>query len=144
MKDAVDEIHLVPPKRQSFAVGSTTGLNQQHDRHPKVRWCRFKDPMFFLNSEHFLGWPLVTLIEMLYAGARILPDVLSLERELEDAMQARQFPVDRGPFHRPFWIPLQRLAAPIVAILYDATLIHVRKFTVPKIALEILYKLLED
>src|ERR1700730_7059217 len=122
----MDEIHLVPPQRQSLTVGSTTGLNQQHDRHPEVRWCRFKNPMFCFNCEHFLGWPLVTLIEMFHTGARILSDVLSLERELEYAMQACQFPVDRGPFHRPFWIPLQRLAVPIVAILYDAPLIHLR------------------
>src|SRR5258708_6934266 len=122
----MDEIHLVPPKRQSLGVGSTTGLNQQHDRHPEVRWCRFKDPMFFFNSEHSLGWLLVTLIEMLHTGGRIFPDVLPLERELEDAMQACQFSVDRGSFHRPFWIPLQRLAVPIVAILYDAPLINLR------------------
>ena len=82
----------------------------------------------------------VTLIEMPYAGARILPDVLPLECELEYAMQACQFSVDRGPFHRPFWIPLQRLAAPIVAILHDGPLINLRQFPVPKIGSQILQK----
>jgi hypothetical protein len=68
----------------------------------------------------------MALIEMLHTGARILPDVLPLECELEYAMQACQFSVDRGPFHRPLWIPLQRLAAPIVAILYDVPLVNLR------------------
>src|SRR2546430_8147830 len=136
----MDEIHLVPPKRQSLTVGSTTGLNQQHDRHPEVRWCRFKNPMFCFNSEHFLGWPLVTLIEMFHTGARILSDVLSLERELEDAVQTRQFPVDRRSFHCSFWVPLQRLAASIIAILYDGPLIDLRQFAVPPIRSQVLQK----
>src|SRR5260370_23614660 len=95
----MDEIHLVPPKRQSLTVCPTTGLNQQHNRHPKVWWCQFQNPMFFFNSEHSLGWPLVTLIEMLHTGIRIFTDIFSLERKLEDAVQARQFSVDCSPFH---------------------------------------------
>jgi hypothetical protein len=85
-----------------------------------------QDPMFFFNSEHSLGWPLVALIEMLHTGGRIFSDVLSLERELEDAVQACQFSVDRCSFHRSLWIPLQRLAVPIVAILHDSPLINLR------------------
>ena len=101
----MEQIHLVPPERQSLSVGPTTGLNQQHNRHPQVRWCRFKDPMFVFNGEHSLGWPLVALIEMPHTGGWILSDVLSLERELEDAVQARQFSVDRSPFHCSLGIP---------------------------------------
>ena len=82
----MEQIHLVPPERQSLAVGPTTGLNQQHDRHPQVRWCRFKDPMLVFNGEHSLGWPLVALIEMLHIGSWVLANVLSPERKLEHAM----------------------------------------------------------
>jgi len=45
--------------------------------------------MFFINSEHSLGWPLLALIEMLHIGSWIFCNVFSLERELEDAVQAR-------------------------------------------------------
>jgi hypothetical protein len=45
--------------------------------------------MLVINSDHSLGWPLLALIEMLHTRSWILADVLSLERELEDAMQTR-------------------------------------------------------
>src|SRR5205807_2068262 len=77
---AVNQIHLVPPERQSLTVGPTTGLNQQHNRNPEVRWRRFENSMFFVNSEHSLGWPFLALIEMLHIGSWISCDVLSPER----------------------------------------------------------------
>ena len=96
--------------------------------------------MFVVNSEHSLGWPLLALIEMLHIGSWIFCDVFSLERELEDAVQARQFSVDRCSFHCSLWVPLQRLAASIIAILYDGPLIDLRQFAVPKIHSQVLQK----
>src|SRR5437016_1893453 len=142
VNDPMDEVHLVPPKRQSLTICSTTSLNQQHNCDPEVRWCCFKNPMFVFNSKHSLGWPLAALIEMLHIGGRILPDVLSLERELKDAMQARQFSVERSSFHCSLWVPLQRLAAPIIVIFHDSPLINVRQFLVPKIGSQTLQKYL--
>jgi len=86
MEDPLNQIQLIPPQRQSLSVGSTTGLNQQHNRYPQVRWCRFKDPLFVFHSEHSLGWPLLALIEMLHTRSWILADILSLERELEETL----------------------------------------------------------
>ncbi len=59
----MDQIDLVPPQRKALTVGTTTGLNQQHNTHPQVWRSRFKDPMFIFNSEHSLGWSFLTLIE---------------------------------------------------------------------------------
>ncbi len=142
VNDAMDEVHLVPPKRQSLTVRPTTGLNQQHNRDPEVRWRCFKNPMFVFDSKHSLGWSLAALIEMFHTGGRILSDVLSLERELKDAVQARQFSVDRSSFHCSLRVPLQRLAAPIIAIFHDSPLINVRQFAVPKIGSQTLQKYL--
>jgi hypothetical protein len=80
------EIHLVPPERQSLAVGSPTGLNKQHNRNPKVRWRRFENSMLLVIGEHSLGWSFLALVELFHAGSGIFADVLSFERELEDAM----------------------------------------------------------
>src|SRR5215469_12930764 len=94
--------------------------------------------MFVFYTEHSLGGPLNALVEMLHTGSRILSDVLSLERELKDAVQARQFSVDRSSFYCSSWVPLQRLAASIIAVLHDRPLIDVRQFAIPKVSSQVL------
>src|SRR5438874_1275031 len=96
--------------------------------------------MFVFYGEHSLGWPFNALVEMPHTGSRILSDVLSLERKLKDRVQARQFSVDRSSSHCSLWVPRQRLAASVIAVLHDGPLINLRQLAVPKVVPQMLVR----